>query len=342
MNRRAWMTVAAGGLLPGCVPFGGGGGGGSGGRWDRRTLERADGLMRKSGCRGWAAWEQGTLMGSWRTHESGPVMSITKVLATLACVKAAGEGWLDAGERVADTLAEWRGVEGRQEVTILMLLQMTAGLDEGVAELYRAKPRDKGAVAVSLPMKDKPGTVFRYGPACWEVLGEVLQRKCAAQGSNLEAFMHRGVVRPVGLTRGPWKPDGLGRSYLSTGAEATVTGLGRLGRTLLELMNGRDAAGFPAQGFREMTRVSPANPLFGGGLWRNRGTHEIEVEEQLDGVRGAAFWSGACLSKHQPRSMAALIGSAGQRVYLWPDSGRVMVRLGYTPSWRDRPLLEAI
>ncbi len=339
MNRRAWLAGAGAGWIGGCVPFSGGGGGGT---WNGRTLELADEMMRKSGCKGWAAWEGGSLEASWRTHESGPVMSITKSLAMLACVKAAGEGWLGAGEKVSETISEWRGDPGKERITVLMLLQMTAGLDEGVAALYRAKPRDKGAAAVALPLRDEPGTAFRYGPACWEVLGEVLRRKCGARGTDLEGFIDAAVIRPVGLTRGNWKADGLGRRYLSTGAEATVTGLGRLGRTLSELLNGRDAAGFKAADFAAMARTSSANPMFGGGLWRNRGGREIEVEESLDPPQGAGFWSGATMSRTQPSSMVALIGSAGQRVWIWPERERVVVRLGYTPAWRDRPFLAVI
>lgn len=339
MNRRQWLACVGAGWVGGCVPFSGGGGGS---RWDERTLDLADGMMRKSGCKGWAAWEGGSLRKAWRTHESGPVMSITKSLAMLACVKAAGEGWLSGGDKVSETISEWRGVAGKQDITVLMLLQMTAGLDEGVAALYRARPRDKGVAAVAVPLRDEPGTVFRYGPACWEVLGELLRRKCQARGLGLSGFIDSAVIRPVGLTSGNWKPDGVGERYLSTGAEATVTGLGRLGRTLSELLNGRDAAGFKSGVFRDLTKVSAANPMFGGGLWRNRGGREIEVEESLGEARAAGFWSAAAMSARQPGSMVALIGSAGQRVWVWPERSRVVVRLGYSPSWRDRPFLAVI
>lgn len=314
-------------------------------KWDGATLGRADELARSSGCRGWGAWQHGTLRKSWRTHESGPVMSITKSLAMLACVKAADEGWLSAGEQVAETIPEWQGIEGKQDITIGMLLQMTAGLDEGVAALYRARPKDKGAVAIGLPLRDLPGSRFRYGPACWELIGEVLRRKCAARGTTTRRFIHSAVMRPIGLTAGTWKSDGSDHDYLSTGAELTVTGLGRLGRTLAELLSGDDAAGLSAGNFREMARTSRANPMFGGGLWRNRAAslgREVEVEDVLDQPRPPAFWAGACLSSKQPASMVALIGSSGQRVFVWPTAGRVVARLGYSASWKDRPFLAVV
>ena len=270
-------------------------------------------------------------------------MSITKTLAMLCCVKAAQEGWLEAGEKVAATLTEWQGVEGKEEVTIQMLLQMTAGLDEGVAELYRGNPQDKGRAAVALPLREAPGSSFRYGPACWELLGEILRRKCAGRGTSLRNYMQSAVMRPIGLASLEWKADGAGQPYLSTGAELTVTGLGRLGRTLADLLSGADSAGLNASVFREMSRTSRANPMFGGGLWRNRaGGREIEVEDALDVPRPPSFWASSCMSRRQPSSMVALIGSSGQRVFIWPEAGRVVARLGFSGSWKDRPFLEVI
>jgi CubicO group peptidase (beta-lactamase class C family) len=178
------------------------------------------------------------------------VLSITKVLAGLACAKASGEGWLSADEKVAVTISEWQGDPGKESVTVRMLLQMTAGLEDSAKVLYRRDIADKGKVAVALRLVDPPGSTFRYGPACWEVLAELLHRKAVARGETLEKFLHRGVMRPIGLHSRDWRSDGKGRFFLSTGAELRVTDLGRLGRTLLDLLSGRDAAGIAVGDFR--------------------------------------------------------------------------------------------
>ncbi|MEM9235144.1 MAG: serine hydrolase domain-containing protein [Verrucomicrobiota bacterium] len=338
MKRRDWLVLAGSGLLGGCGVSSGNGSR----RWTDDGLDQMDILMRRSGCKGWAAWEDGRLRKSWRTHESGGILSITKALAGLACARAAGEGWLGANERVADTISEWRGDGGKEAVTVRMLLQMTAGLEAGSGVLYRRSIADKGRVAVGLRQIDPPGARFRYGAACWEVLAELLHRKAVARGETLERFLHRAVMRPIGLHGKDWRSDRKGRFYLSTGVELRVTDLGRLGRTLGELLSGKDAAGIAAGDFRAMTRTSSANPIFGGGLWWNRHAgrgRAIEVEDVLDPPRDRSFWRGACLSNRQPSSMVALIGSAGQRVFVWPDEGRVIARLGYTSSWKDAPLM---
>lgn len=312
-------------------------------QWDRDLLESADRVARARGGRAWGAWEGGRLRKSWRTHERGPALSITKSLACLACARAAGEGWLRADERVSDTISEWKGQGAKQVITVRMLLQMTAGLKEGASELYRRSIADKGKVAVALPLLDAPGSRFRYGPVCWEVLAELLHRKCVASGETLERFLHRSVMKPMRLSSPDWRSDQRGRFYLSTGTELTVTDLGRLGRTLGELLSGRDAAGISAGAFQAMARPSRANPMFGGGLWRNRrGGREIEIEDELDPPKGPDFWKGACLSRHQPASLVALVGSSGQRVFVWPTEGRVIARLGYSRNWEDGPLLRVV
>ncbi len=328
-------------MLGGCAPFGGGGVR----SWDAKTLGRAEEVARANGGRGWAAWEGGSLRSSWRTHHRGPVLSVTKALGGLACARAVGEGWLSLDERVSATLSEWGGDAAKDGITVRMLLQMTAGLREGAGALYRRSIADKGKVAMSLPVVDEPGTRFRYGPACWEVLAECLHRKLVARGETLERFLHRAVMRPLRLSSPEWRSDAGGRFYLSTGAELNVTEMGRLGRAIGKLASGQQVAGISASAFRDVTRSSRANPMFGGGVWSNRkapGGREIEVEEVLDPPKDPGFWRSACLSRSQPSSMLALIGSAGQRVYVWPDEGRVIARLGYSGSWRDGTLLRVV
>lgn len=342
VRRREWMRMLAGGALVGLESCGIGISGGGKGEWSRDELKRADVVARGHGCRGWAAWEGRHLEKSWRTHERGPVLSITKSLAGLACAKAATEGWMGADERVAATISEWRGDGGKEAVTVRMLLQQVAGLAGGAKQLYRRNIADKGKVAVSLPQVDAPETIFRYGPACWEVLAELIARKTAARGETLEGFLQRAVLRPIRLNSPEWRSDGKGRLFLSTGAELTVTDLGRLGRTLGDLLAGRDTIGIGAGEFRSMARSSRVNPMFGGGMWLNRNAaraRPVEIEEVLDPPKGRSFWGKVCISRHQATSLVALVGSSGQRVFIWPESDQVVARLGFSGSWKDGLLL---
>ncbi|WP_193210759.1 serine hydrolase domain-containing protein [Luteolibacter marinus] len=316
------------------------------GAWSGSQLERADAIARSRGAQGWAAWSGGHKLHGWNTGASGPALSITKSLAALAATRAMGEGWLSDGERVAATIPEWSGDSRKARITVSMLLQQTAGLESGVAALYR-NPTDKGRNAVALAVVNDPGSFFRYGPACWEVLAELMQRKLVARGETLEKFLHRAVMRPVGLSSPDWRSDRKGRFFLSTGAELDVEALGRLGRTLARLLAGESVAGFDPALFARMTRPSAVNPMFGGGLWRNSnarkaGSHAIEVEDALDPAPASSLWQRACLSKNQPSDLVALIGSSGRRVFIWPSAGKVVARLGRSPSWKDGPFLDSL
>ena len=309
-------------------------------------MDRVDARARSAGGRGWAAWSGGRRVAAWNPGAEGPALSITKVLATLTAAKAAGEGWLSPGEKVAATIPEWRGDARKSRVTVLMLLQQTAGLEAGVAALYR-NPADKGRNAIALRAVDEPGSVFRYGPACWEVLAELMQRKLARRGESLEGFLHRAVMSPLGLSSPKWRSDGKGRFFFSTGAELSVDELGKLGRAITGLLRGESAAGIDPGHFAAMTRPSAVNPIFGGGLWRNvharkSGAVEIEVEDVLDPPRGPEFWKSACLSTKHPSDLVALIGSSGRRVFIWPSQDRVVARLGVAATWKDRPFLDAL
>ena len=340
-TRRDFLGWLGAGLAAGCA------GPAAGKRtFARQGLERADAIARRDGGRGWAAWQGMGRVAGWQTGGEGPALSITKSLAALAAAKAAGEGWLSDRETVAATIREWSGDSRKSRITVAMLLQQTAGLEAGVAALYR-NPVDKGRNAVALRAVDEPGRVFRYGPACWEVLAELMQRKLAARGESLEGFLHRAVMVPLGLSSPKWRSDGKGRFYLSTGAELTVEELGKLGRGIADLLRGESAGGIDAGHFAAMTRPSAVNPMFGGGLWRNvhaskSGAVEIEVEDALDPPRGPEFWRSACLSTKHPADLVALVGSSGRRVFIWPSQDRVVARLGAAATWKDRPFLEAL
>lgn len=314
--------------------------------WTSAGLTRADSEARRHGGRGWAAWSGGRRVAGWNESGEGPALSITKAIAALAAARAAGEGWLDPDEKAADTLTEWRADPLKRRITVGMLLQQTAGLECGVAALYR-NPADKGRNALALRVVDEPGTFFRYGPACWETLAELLRRKLSARGGDLESFLAARVMRPLGLHSPEWRSDRKGRFYLSTGAELSVMELGALGRAIGSLLRGDDVAGIGAGHFAAMTRVSSANLLFGGGLWRNTraagpGAVAVEIEDALDPPARGAFWKRACLSREHPADLVALIGSSGRRVFIWPGEDKVVARLGVGRSWKDGPFLSAL
>ncbi|MBK1880773.1 beta-lactamase family protein [Luteolibacter pohnpeiensis] len=302
----------------------------------RRGANRHDPL-------GWAVWQGRKKIIGWHENERGPALSITKTIAGLAITRAIREGWMSCDERVSATFPEWQGSARKSKITVQMLLQQTSGLESGVIPLYRSNPANKGKAAVSLQAIDEPGLVFRYGPSHWEVLAELIRRKLTARKESFASYLNRSVLLPIGMSSPKWRADQNDIAYLSTGAEFSIDDLGRLGQTLIRLLNGENASGFKAEDFSQVTRPSSANSMFGGGLWRNSnrssGAFAVEVESAINQPHSAAFWNRACLSTHQPADFTALIGSGGRRLFLWPQAGKSIARLGSSNSWSDLEFL---
>lgn len=301
------------------------------------------GIAAGFGGKGWALWERGVRIAESNLFASGPILSVTKTLAGLAVTRLVSQGGMSLDERLVDIFPEWKSDAVKSRISPRMLLQQTSGLEAGSSALYHRPLSDKGRVALSLRVVDAPGSQFRYGASHWEVLAEFLQRKLGDE--TLEHFIARNVMGPIGLRSPKWRSDLKGRCFLSTGAELTVEDLGKLGRTLAKLLRGERAKGFDPGVYFDVTKSSAANPIYGGGLWKNvrvSSSRAIEIEDALDAPRVSSFWAGACLSKRHPADLVALIGSAGQRVFIWPGKDQVFVRLGRSPQWKDGPLLEVL
>ncbi len=345
MNRRDWLRLTVTGTLSGmtgCASMEGG----TGGSGALQISAAAKRRLSSSGAAGYGVWQRGGSVESWNPGATLGSLSLTKSIAALAVTRAVAEGWLSLDGSLTDIIPEWRNDAAKSRVTVRMLVNQSAGFAPSVGPLYRGKIRDKGHVAVSLPLVDAPGTRFRYGPACWEILAEVLHRKLSANGGTLEKFIDR-VTGRIGLRSRDWRRDGKDRYYLSTGAEYSVRELGKLGRTLGHLAKGENDAGLDSGIFRDLASPRGANPMFGAGIWWNRnaakgGAIPIEPERMLDGVHDPGLWSRACLSPRVDPGWLTVVGSGGKRVYVLPEKDIVIARLGRASGWNDGAFLEGV
>ena len=341
MNRRDWLKLAGSCTLSGLA------GCASTPTGPPLTVSpRTIRLLGSSGGSGYGIWRGGRQIAGDRTGARLGSLSLTKALASLSVVRAVGEGWLSLDSPLTDIIPEWRGHPQKSRVTVRMLVNQTAGFDPGVAALYRGSIANKGKVAISLPIIDAPGTRFRYGPASWEILGEVLHRCLASRSSRLEAHIGK-TMRRIGISSPAWRKDGMGRYYLSTGVELTVRDMGKFGRTIGTLARGESKDGLRADIFLDLASPRYANPMFGAGIWWNRNTRRndafaVEPERVLDGVRDPSFWSRACLSKSADPGWLALVGSGGKRIYILPARDLVIARLGRSAGWNDGAFLDTI
>ncbi len=295
---------------------------------------------------GYGIWKNGRWIGGRNPDRRLPSLSITKALAALAVVRAIGEGWIELDKPLVKIIPEWQADARKRQITVRMLVNQTAGFSSGVAALYRARIQDKGRIAVALPLTDPPGLQFRYGPASAEILAEVLRRYLREHGWSTEDLM-RDLMGRIGLSSPNWRKDLSGKFYLSTGAEFSVSELGRLGQVVGKLASGKNAAGLKAEAFLDLASRRPANPMVAAGIWWNRnaaasGAISIEPERNIDAVRPPTFWSRACLSPDIDPGWLAMAGSGGKRVYVLPSHDLVVARLDRANSWNDGAFLRAI
>lgn len=276
------------------------------------------------------------------------VFSITKSLTAMACFVAASERWINLDESVADTITEWKKDPKKRTITVRMLLNQTAGISPGFPELYDRRIKDKGARAIRFPVVAIPGTQFDYGPAYFEILEVFLSRKLKPRGLTVQRFMETRVLMPVRAHADrAWHIDGSGNIYLSTGAQMTARGVAAVAGVVLS----RGRAGlhtvFSSKFIAEAMQGSMANRMYGLSFWNNQNASRISARElSVEGTLGREFspefWQDACLSKNAPADLLAMVGSGGQRAYVVPSQGLVIVRFGSGGRFDDAEFLDVL
>ncbi len=303
-------------------------------------------IAQRLGGRTYGIWKGGSYVDGRDLDESYASLSITKSFSALAVTQAVGEGWLELDKPLVDVIPEWRSHPTKRLITLRMLINQTAGFPSGVAQLYRGRIADKGEVAISLPLVDPPGSVFRYGPASSEIVGEVLGRRLHQRGSSAENLF-RDLIRRLGISSPDWRKDAGGRYYLSTGAEFSVKDLGRLGQVVSALARGGNTSGLKGSVFQNLTSARPANPVFSAGFWWNRNAASpaafgVLPERNISNPRPPSFWQRACLAPGSDPDWLVMVGSGGKRVYVLPSQDLVIVRLSRDAAWDDAGFLRAI
>lgn len=288
-----------------------------------------------------AAHGEKALLVSEKGHvvlERGPAMaqtprifSITKSLVSIGVFRDALTGGISLGHAVS------RGPA--QGVSLADLLNQTSGLAPMSSEFYSTGLEDKSRVMRQMK-PPRPSRGFVYGASHWEVLADEI---VLASGTPLENWLRKFVpgMHPGILAR--WRRDGAGRMFFSTGARMSARDLLPAARETLDGM-GRGNGRWPAAVRKLLSTGTPQNPMYALGFWLNRaagltGAREIDVEDSLDPPPDAGFWRDACLSRSAPADLLAMIGTGGQRVYVVPSRGTIIIRLAEGGSFSDAEFL---
>jgi CubicO group peptidase (beta-lactamase class C family) len=240
--------------------------------------------------------------GTFGPQSPHALYSGTKSFWGVAALRARTDGLLELDEPVAETVESWRDDPWKRRVTLRMLLSLTAGF--GFGGLGSAVPPfDR---ALTIPLKNEPGSVFTYGGIPLQVFGAVLARKLAVRKQTPQQYLRERVLDPAGVEVAAWRTLSDGTQPLPTGASLTAGNWLAYGRFVLR----------EGDGLRECFGGSAPNPRYGLGWWL--------------GASGA------------PDDLAYASGSGGQALYLVPSLDVAIVHFGKSASYKHDALLKRL
>lgn len=251
--------------------------------------------------------------------EAHPLYSGTKSFAGAMAVVAAQDGLLDLDEPVSATLAEWRDGTDRQKVTIRHLLSLSSGIESVVG-----RPPEY-AQAIELRPLAAPGARFAYGPAPFQIFGEVMRRKLAGRGMKADPaeWLVQRLLTPVGIRVGQWRRTPDGNPLLPQGLALTAQDWARFGEWVR-----RDGVidGKPSVAPQLLTAFHQSSPAFAGyGLswWLPAKLQALAPDRVPRAVGRLDFAAAGAL----PDDLLMAAGAGDQRLYVSKRLGITVVRL---------------
>lgn len=256
---------------------------------------------------------------------SHQLASGTKAFTCVLAGLAQGDGLLTLDERVERTIPEFTSDSALSRLTIRQLLNLTSGLEADASG--------------RLSVVSKPGQRFAYGGTSFALFGVVLARKL--KGEDLLAYLTRRVFMPIGITVGEWQRDGSGAPGLASGAALSAKDWGAFGLLLLHRGAWRGKQLVARAAMEECGRGSAANPGYGLGLWLNAARPSQPAPA---GVERASSKDHMVDAADLPQDLWMAAGAGGQRLYILPSQGLVVVRFGHNtgPDYRDDVFLRTL
>lgn len=225
-------------------------------------------------------------------------------------------------EKVSDTITEWKADKQKARITIRQLLSLTSGIDAG--QIGRVPTYSE---AINSPVSYEAGTRFEYGPAPFQIFGELMTRKLKSKKEDVLMYLKRRILNPIGLNVAFWRTDN-GQPLLPQGASLTAREWVKFGIFLRDGGKWKGKQIVKKKLLNELVIGSKANPAYGITFWLNR---------EGQGPAGENTRRTGLSEEVKDIYMAA--GAANQRLYIIPSQDLVIVRQGRMDQWDDREFL---
>jgi len=246
--------------------------------------------------------------------------SMAKSIVTMLVQLAVQEGKIPSWEAKAKTYIPGLHGPGAERLTLRDLSAMHADLDwtenyydpfGETAKLYYGD--DQMALILEHEVGDSVGLRYEYQSAATTLLSVCLEK---AVGESLPAYASRRLWVPLGAeSDATWHVDGQGEALAFCCFNATARDYARLGHLLVH--HGR----WNGQPILDSAWVSVATSPTSASFY------------------GHSFWLGEAAAPADslaPRGYVALRGHLGQWIIAFPETGRVVVRLGRTEGERPK------
>lgn len=242
-------------------------------------------------------------------------------------------------------LDEWAS-DPRGAITIRQMLWMASGLEQGdEGHGYRVTPEnpivrhslgsDFTRRLLTLDKVGSAGETFDYSNQVNQLLGMVLER---ATGRDYEKLLSERLWRPLGLRNASMPLDRPGGMVFSSCCILSrPVDWVRIGGLFLTGGKAGDASIVPQTWLDEMRRPSPGYAGYGYQLWIG---DQTVGGERPPGVPLVPWQSEPFAS----RDLVLFHGHGGQRTYVMPDRGLVIVRAArdWPAAWDDAVLPNVI
>jgi len=226
-------------------------------------------------------------------------------------------------ELVSVTITEWKTDPRKSKITIRQLLKLVSGIDaseSGNIPNY--------SEAIQSPALYDTGKVFQYGPAPFQVFGELMLRKLKPMGEDLQDYFKRRVLLPIGVNIAKWRTTDDGNLKMSAGAFLTARDWAKFGQLILNHGRWQGKVILDEVLLNECSLGSTTNPSYGISFWlpMNEGVNDKgEKNEKL--IKELKEISA-------PEFIIKAAGVGGQKLYIFPSENMVIVRqASRLPFW---------